>query len=94
MNGRAPGRPQSSQPVTPNRLPMPSATVDLYRQLRQAQAGAHPAYALSKMVAWHEGWKPTGRDKDGRVVYDAPRVITREITIPARGDATIEFELK
>ena len=47
-----------------------------------------------KVGAWHEGWKPTGRDKDGRVVYDAPRVITREITIPARGDATIEFELK
>jgi CRISPR-associated protein Cmr6 len=42
---------------------MPSATVDLYRQLRQAQAGAHPAYALSKMVAWHEGWKRTGDKK-------------------------------
>ncbi len=47
-----------------------------------------------KVVAWHEGWKATSRDKDGRVIYDAPRTIVKEVTIPARGEATIEFELK
>ena len=47
-----------------------------------------------KVVAWHEGWKAAGRDKDGRVIYDAPRMITKEITIPAKGDATVEFELQ
>jgi len=46
------------------------------------------------VVAWHEGWVETGRDKDGRVVYDGPRVLTQEVTIPARGEATLEFELK
>jgi len=47
-----------------------------------------------KVVAWHEGWKEAGRDKDGRVIYDAPRVIVKEVAIPAGGEATIEFDLK
>jgi plastocyanin len=47
-----------------------------------------------KVVAWHEGWIETGKDKDGRPVYDAPRVLTHEVTIPARGEATLDFELK
>ena len=47
-----------------------------------------------KVVAWHEGFVVTGRDKDGRPLYDAPRVLTQEVTIPAKGEATIEFELK
>jgi plastocyanin len=47
-----------------------------------------------KVVAWHEGWVTTGKDKDGRPVYDAPRVLVQEITIPPKGEATVEFELK
>lgn len=47
-----------------------------------------------KVVAWHEGWVATGKDKDGRPLYDAPRVVVQEITIPPRGEATVEFELK
>lgn len=47
-----------------------------------------------KLVAWHEGWLVTGRDKDGRPVYDAPRILTQEVTIPARGEVSVEFELK
>ncbi len=47
-----------------------------------------------RVVAWHEGWVPTGKDKDGRPVYDAPRVLTQEVTIPAKAAATIDFELK
>ena len=46
-----------------------------------------------KVVAWHEGWKATGRDKDGRIIYDAPRVIAKEVVIPPKGDVTVEFEL-
>ncbi|MGH7321744.1 MAG: carboxypeptidase regulatory-like domain-containing protein [Candidatus Rokuibacteriota bacterium] len=46
-----------------------------------------------KVVAWHEGWLVTGRDKDGRPVYDAPRVVTREVTVPARGEVTVDFDL-
>jgi plastocyanin len=47
-----------------------------------------------RVVAWHEGWVVTGKDKDGRPVYDPPRVLTRELTVSARGEAAIDFELK
>jgi hypothetical protein len=47
-----------------------------------------------RVVAWHEGWLLTGRDKDGRPVYDPPRVLTREVAVPASGEASIDFELK
>jgi hypothetical protein len=36
----------------------------------------------------------TGKDKDGRPLYDSPRVLTQEVTVPARGEIAIEFELK
>ena len=47
-----------------------------------------------KVVAWHEGWVVTGKDKDGRPIYDAPRVLTQEVTVPAKGEAAVDFELK
>jgi hypothetical protein len=47
-----------------------------------------------RLVAWHEGWVATGKDKDGRPVYDAPRVLAQEVTVPARGEATVEFQLR
>jgi plastocyanin len=47
-----------------------------------------------KAVAWHEGWRVTGQDKDGRPVYDPPRVLTREVTVPAKGEVGVDFELK
>lgn len=47
-----------------------------------------------KVLAWHEGWVVTGKDKDGRPIYDAPRVLTQEVTVPARGEATVDFELR
>jgi hypothetical protein len=47
-----------------------------------------------KVVAWHEGWVVTGKDKDGRPVYDAPRVLIQEVTIPAKGEVRLDFEIK
>jgi plastocyanin len=47
-----------------------------------------------KVVVWHESWKVTGTDKDGRPSYDKPVTITREVAIPAKGEAKLEFELK
>lgn len=47
-----------------------------------------------RIVAWHEGWVVTGRDKDGRPVYDAARVLTQEVTVPAKGEVTVDFDLK
>lgn len=47
-----------------------------------------------KVTAWHEPWKVVGQDKDGRPIYDKPVVITKEVTIPPRGEAKVDFELK
>jgi Carboxypeptidase regulatory-like domain len=47
-----------------------------------------------KVTMWHEGFRPKGLDKDGRPLYDEPQTITRDVTIPANGTATLEFELK
>ena len=43
---------------------------------------------------WHEGFRAKGLDKDGRPLYDEPHTITRDVTIPAKGTATVDFELK
>jgi hypothetical protein len=47
-----------------------------------------------KVVAWHESWKVTGTDKDGFPIYEAPITITKEVTIPAKGEAKVTFEFK
>lgn len=47
-----------------------------------------------KVVAWHESWKVTETDKDGRPIYDKPVTVTKEATIPVKGEAKVEFELK
>ena len=47
-----------------------------------------------KVTMWHEGFRPRGVDKDGRPRYDAPRTISRNVTIAPKGAATVEFELK
>jgi hypothetical protein len=47
-----------------------------------------------KVTAWHEPWKVVGQDKDGRPIYDKPVMTTKEVTIPAKGEAKVEFELK
>ncbi len=46
------------------------------------------------VTMWHEGYVQRGIDKDGRPVYDEPRRVTREVTIPSRGTAVANFELK
>jgi len=47
-----------------------------------------------KVTMWHEGFRARGLDKDGRPLYDDPHTITRDVTIPAKGTATVDFELK
>ncbi len=47
-----------------------------------------------RVTAWHEGWVVTGKDKDGRPLYDPPRVLTQEVTVLPRGEVAVEFELK
>jgi len=47
-----------------------------------------------RVTMWHEGFHPRGLDKDGRPLYEEPHTITRDVTIPANGTATVDFELK
>jgi len=47
-----------------------------------------------KVTMWHEGFRPKGVDKDGRPAYDAPRIVTKDVTIAPKGTATVDFELK
>jgi plastocyanin len=47
-----------------------------------------------RVTAWHEGWVVTGKDKDGRPLYDPPRILVQEVSVPPRGEVAVEFELK
>jgi hypothetical protein len=47
-----------------------------------------------KVTLWHEGYRSRGFDKDGRALYDEPRIITRDVTIAPKATATVDFELK
>lgn len=46
------------------------------------------------LKVWHESWKVIGFDDDGRALYDKPVVLTKEIEVPAKGIAHVNFELK
>src|SRR3989338_4079618 len=43
---------------------------------------------------WHESWKVTGKDDDGRLIYDKPVELSQEVTVSAKGTAHVNFELK
>lgn len=47
-----------------------------------------------RVTMWHEGFHSQGVDKDGRPLYEAPRTVVKEVTIPPRATATVDFELR
>lgn len=47
-----------------------------------------------KVAVWHESWEVKGTDKDGRPLYGEPVLVTKEVTVPAKGEAKVVFELK
>ena len=47
-----------------------------------------------KVTMWHEGFRSRGLDKDGRPLYDEPRMVSRDVTIAPKATATVDFELK
>ena len=51
---------------------------------------------IYKVTMWHEGFrqKGTGRDKDGRPVYDDPVAVTKGLTIGPKAALTLDFEVK
>jgi plastocyanin len=46
-----------------------------------------------RLTLWHEGWNIVRREPEGRPLYDAPRVLAREVTVPAGGTAAVDLEL-
>jgi len=46
------------------------------------------------LKVWHESWKITGQDKDGRPMYDKPVLLSKEIEVKAKGTSTVNFDLK
>ncbi|MBI5327049.1 MAG: hypothetical protein HZB80_01985 [Deltaproteobacteria bacterium] len=46
------------------------------------------------LKVWHESWKVTGLDDDGRPLYDKPILLTKEVDVPAKGIVHANFELK
>lgn len=46
------------------------------------------------LKVWHESWKITGHDNDGRPLYAKPILLTKEVEVPAKGIVHVNFELK
>jgi hypothetical protein len=55
--------------------------------LRDVPAGSYT------LRIWHEGWTVVRRDPQGRLVYEEPRVLVREVVVPAQGTITVEVDL-
>ena len=47
-----------------------------------------------RVTMWHQGFRRRGTDRDGRLVYEEPHTITKEVAITPRATATVAFELK
>lgn len=48
------------------------------------------------LAVWHAPWKAKSKDKGGRVLYEPEEghKLTQEVSVPAKGDVKVSFELK
>lgn len=46
------------------------------------------------LKVWHESWKLTGHDNDGRPLYAKPVLLTKEVDVTAKGIVHVNFEVK
>ena len=46
-----------------------------------------------RVTAWHEGWTVVRREAEGRLVYEAPYLLSQEVIVPPAGEAKVQFEL-
>jgi hypothetical protein len=65
-----------------------------------ARSGADGAFRIPgvppgtyRLTLWHEGWAVVGREGTGAFVYEPPRIVTREVVVPADGEVRVELEL-
>jgi hypothetical protein len=47
-----------------------------------------------RVTMWHQGFRRRGIDRTGRLVYEEPHTITKEVAIAPRATATVAFELR
>lgn len=47
-----------------------------------------------RVTMWHQGFRRRGTDRDGRLLYEEPHTITKEVAIAPRSTATVAFELR
>jgi hypothetical protein len=47
-----------------------------------------------RLTVWHEGWNVLQRDAQGHLTFDAPRVVSREVTVPVPDRAPVIVELR
>ncbi len=47
-----------------------------------------------RVTMWHHGFRRRGTDRTGRLVYEEPHTITKEVAIAPRATATVAFELR
>lgn len=47
-----------------------------------------------RVTMWHHGFRRRGTDRTGRLVYEEPHTITKEVAIAPRTTATVAFELR
>jgi hypothetical protein len=47
-----------------------------------------------RVTMWHHGFRRRGTDRAGRLVYEEPHTITKEVAIAPRTTATVAFELR
>jgi hypothetical protein len=55
--------------------------------LRDVPAGT------GRLTLWHQGWTVVERKAEGRLVYEPPRLQSRDVAVPDRGDVHVEFEM-
>ncbi len=46
-----------------------------------------------RVTVWHEGWNVVGRTPEGRLLYDAPHVISDDVTLTETGSTRVDFAL-
>jgi hypothetical protein len=47
-----------------------------------------------RVTMWHQGFRRRGTDRTGRLFYEEPHTIAKEVAIAPRATATIAFELR
>jgi hypothetical protein len=87
--------------ILAERDPHMSAWMVVHDNPYVAVTDAHGAFRIEtippgayRVTMWHHGFRRRGTDRAGRLVYEEPHTITKEVAIAPRTTATVAFELR